>query len=261
MPSINDSVIVITGASSGIGAAFAELVGKKGARVLLVARREKELAKVALRTSAGALVVVGDVTRRPDVERALAVAIERFGHVDVWINNAGRGITRNVSELTDDDVDAMIQVNLKSVLYGMQAVLPHFKQRRRGHIINVSSVLGRVPLAPWRSAYLAAKHAANGLTASLRMELSGTFPEIHVTAVHPGVVATDFGTSALHGGDDSRTAVANPQSPEEVAEVIASAVESPRADVYTRSVYKDLVASYYAADDMAVWEEKSRIRR
>ena len=115
---MKDRVVVITGASSGIGALLAQLVARRGAHPVLVARRA-------------------------DVNGAMSSALARFGHVDVWVNNAGRGITRPVSDLTDDDVDEMMTVNLKSALYGMQAPLPHFRTRGTGHIINVSSMLGR----------------------------------------------------------------------------------------------------------------------
>ena len=115
--------------------------------------------------------MVTDVTKRKDVERLRDAALKKFGHVDVWVNNAGRGIGKNVMELTDEDLDEMIRVNVKSVLYGMQAIVPHFQQRGKGHLINVSSFLGRVPLAAFRSAYNAAKHAVNALTANLRMDL------------------------------------------------------------------------------------------
>lgn len=247
---MKDRVIVITGASAGIGAALAELLGKKGAKPVLVARRERELNDVAAKSGANALAVVADVTKRDDVTRVIAAAIARFGHVDVLVNNAGRGISRAVSELTDQDFDDMMTVNVKSVLYGMQAVLPHFRERKRGHIINISSLLGRVPFAPIRSAYSASKHAMNALTANLRMELRAEFPEIHVSCVHPGVVATEFGLNALHGGFDSRK-LPNAQPVEEVAEVIAGVIETPRADVYTRPGAREMIAGYYAAEDMA----------
>src|SRR5689334_10234699 len=132
-----DKVVVITGASSGIGAATAELLGARGASVVLVARRATALDAVAARCGGRALVVVADVTRREDVRRAVDEAVRRFGRIDVWINNAGQGITRPPSELTDDDVDAMIGSNVKSAIYGMQEVLPHFKARGSGHIINI----------------------------------------------------------------------------------------------------------------------------
>lgn len=110
-------------------------------------------------------------------------------------------------------------------------------------------MLGRIPFAPFRSAYSASKHALNALTANLRMELREPFPDIHVSAVHPGVVRTAFGSNALHGGVDSR-ALASSQSAEEVAEAIADVLERPRADVYTRPGAKELVVAYYSAEDM-----------
>jgi short-subunit dehydrogenase len=253
-------VIVITGASSGIGATLAEVVATRGDRPVLLARREKELIEVAKRCGPSALPIVTDVTKREDVVRARDAALERFGSIDGWVNNAGRGISRNVSELTDADIDEMILVNVKSALYGMQAILPHFKERKRGHIINVSSMLGRVPFAPIRSAYAASKHALNSLTANLRMELRAAFPEIHVSSVHPGVVATDFGNNALHGGPDNRK-LPNAQSVDEVAKVIADLIENPRADAYTRPGAQQMIVAYYAAEDMGAAEESFGHRR
>ncbi|HTU61657.1 MAG TPA: SDR family NAD(P)-dependent oxidoreductase, partial [Polyangiales bacterium] len=219
---MQNKVVVVTGASSGIGAVLAEQLGARGARVVLVARREPELREVAAKIGERATVAVADVTQREAVERVASDTLAQLGQLDVWVNNAGRGISRMVSELSDNDFDEMMLVNVKSALYGMQAVLPHFRAQGRGHIINVSSMLGRVPIAPFRSAYSAAKHALNALTANLRMELGG-FPEIHVSAVHPGVVATDFGKSALHGGVDSRN-LPGAQTPQEVAAAIVETI-------------------------------------
>jgi NAD(P)-dependent dehydrogenase (short-subunit alcohol dehydrogenase family) len=252
---MKDRVVVITGASSGIGASLAELVAKRGARPVLAARRENELHQVASRSGPHALVVVADVTRRAEVLRVFEGALARFGRIDVWVNNAGRGVSRPVSALTDQDIDEMMQVNLKSVLYGMQTVLPHFQSQRRGHIINVSSMLGRVPFVPIRSAYSAAKAAMNSLSANLRMELRDQYPDILVSCVHAGVVATDFGLNALHGGPDSRS-LPNAQSVEEVAQVIADLIESPKADVYTRPGAQQIVSAYYSAEDMGEAERK-----
>jgi NADP-dependent 3-hydroxy acid dehydrogenase YdfG len=223
--------------------------------VVLLARREKELRTIATRCGPEALPLVADVISREEIEGALATTLARFGHVDVWVNNAGRGITRMVSELTDDDFDEMMLVNAKSALYGMQAVLPHFKERGTGHIINISSMLGRVPMTLTRSAYSAAKHALNSLTANLRMELRERFPGIHVTSIHPGAVATEFGVHALHGGPDSRR-IPGGQTAEEVAKVIADVIEKPRADVYTRPRAQQMVVAYYAADDMGLIEQQ-----
>jgi NADP-dependent 3-hydroxy acid dehydrogenase YdfG len=251
---MRDKVIVITGASAGIGEAVADLVAKRGARgVVLAARREPELGAVAKRIGAAALAVPTDVTRREDNERLRDRALAKFGQIDVWINNAGRGISRLVSQLTDEDVDEMITVNLKSVLYGIQAVLPHFRERKRGHIITVSSGLSRFPFAAQRSAYSAAKAGVTLLMGHLRMELRCDYPEIHTTTIMLGVVATKFGLNAKHGGMDSRQLpIALPVG--EVANVFAGVIEKPVAEIYAPAKLHELAAKYFAADDVTTLE-------
>lgn len=238
-------VVVVTGASGGIGAALAEHLGTRGASVVLVARREAALQEVSARSGRLAYPLVADMTRRAEVARVVAESVARSGHIDVWVNNVGQGISRLPSELTDEDIDEMMLLNVKSALYGMQEVLPHFKARGAGQIINVSSMLGRIPFAVIRSAYTGAKHFLNALTANVRMEVAETHPGIHITLVSPGIVRTAFGLNARHGGSDSRQ-LPNSQSAEEVAEVIAGVIGSPRPDVYTRQGSRERVVSYYA---------------
>jgi NAD(P)-dependent dehydrogenase (short-subunit alcohol dehydrogenase family) len=236
--------VVITGGSSGIGASLAKVFSKEGHRVLIIARRESELLKVK-GEDANIEIFVGDVTKRGDVETALSVAIEKFGRVDVWVNNAGRGITKSVIDLTDEDVDEMVAINLKSGLYGMQIAAKYFMSEeagKKGHIINISSVLGRVPFASIRSSYSAAKHALNSLTANLRVDLKANYPNIIVSTVSPGPVATDFGLNA--GGGDSR-ANPNSQDVEEVARIIYDVTNTKEIDVYTRPIYAENVVNYY----------------
>ncbi len=157
-----------------------------------------------------AIGIAADMTRRDEAARVVREAIARFGHVDVWVNNVGRGISRPPSELTDEDIDQMMLVNVKSALYGMQEVLPHFKSRNAGQIINISSMLGRAPTFVPRAAYSASKHFLNSLTANFRTEVQATHPEIQISLVSPGVVATDFGLNAVHGGVDSRAIPGRP---------------------------------------------------
>ena len=130
---------------------------------------------------------------------------------------------------------------------------PHLKERRAGHIMTISSMLSRMPLASFRSAYSASKAAVNLLMGSLRVELRAEFPAIRVTTVLPGIVATEFGKNALHGGMDSRQAP-SAQPVAEVAAVIADAIEKPRAEVYTRPQMRDMLVRYYSADDPAELE-------
>jgi short-subunit dehydrogenase len=237
--------IVITGASAGIGATLAEQLTARGDEVVIVARREAELRQVAARCDGKAHPIVADVTTRAAVQSVVREAIERLGHVDVWVNNAGRGITRPVSQLTDDDVDEMMRVNVKSALYGMQEILPHFVERGTGQIVNVSSMLGRVPMATFRSAYNGAKHFLNAITANLRDELREKYPGITVSLVSPGVVATEFGSNAAYGGPDSRTLPMS-QPVEEVAEVIARVIDTRATDVYTRAGMRQMVLDYFS---------------
>lgn len=243
---MNEKVVVITGASGGIGAALAELLSKRGFSLGLVARREEELRAVATRCGENAAPIVADVTRRDEVRRVVSEALARFGHIDVWVNNVGQGISRVPSQLTDEDIDEIMRVNVKSALYGMQEVLPHFQQRGHGQVINISSMLGRIPFFVPRSAYSAAKHFLNALTANFRMELEQTHPGIQISLVSPGVVRTDFGLNAMHGGVNSRD-LPNSQSAEDAAEVIASVIDSRRPDVYTQPGSHDRIVGYYDA--------------
>ncbi len=243
---MDERVVVITGASSGIGAALAEQLAARGDAVVLVARRREVLQEVAKRCGPKSLVVVGDVTGRDDVRRVMRDTLSRFGHIDVWVNNAGQGITRLPSELTDDDVDEMISVNVKSAMYGMQEVLPHFKARGTGHVINISSMLGRVPMAVFRSAYTGSKHFLNALTTNFRMEVQEQYPGIQFSIVSPGVVQTDFGLNARNGGPDSRN-LPGAQSVEDVVAVIVRVIDSRQPDVYTMAGAKDRVLGFLAA--------------
>jgi NADP-dependent 3-hydroxy acid dehydrogenase YdfG len=243
---MSDTIVVITGASGGIGAAVAELATGQGMSAVLAARRKEALEAVAAKCGGRALPVVADVTVRANVRRIVEETLAHFGRIDVWINNAGVGITRPPSQLTDQDIDTMIQANVKSALYGMQEVLPHFKERNAGHIINVSSLLGRVPFATIRSAYSGAKHFLNALTAMFREELRESHPGIQISLVSPGVVRTDFGLNAMHGGPDSRQFPGS-QSAEEVAAVIAGVIATRAPDVYTLSGARERVAAYYAS--------------
>ncbi|HKW03169.1 MAG TPA: SDR family oxidoreductase [Vicinamibacterales bacterium] len=241
---MSDRVIVVAGASAGIGASLADALARKGGKLVLVARRKGPLTDLVSRCGANSVGLVADMTKREDVKRVVDEAISRHGRIDVWINNVGRGISRVPTELSDEDVDLMMLINVKSALYGMQEVLPHFKSRGAGQIINISSMLGRRPDALARSAYSASKAFLNSLTANFRMEVQATHPGIQITLVSPGVVATEFGNNAVYGGVDSRT-LPGAQSAEEVADVIAGAIDTRPADVYTRPDGRQTIVKYY----------------
>jgi NAD(P)-dependent dehydrogenase (short-subunit alcohol dehydrogenase family) len=251
------NVVVITGGSGGIGAALARRLGDDGLRIALAARREPELREVAkdaeARGAAGTLVFPADVTRREDVLQLRDATVHAFGRIDVWVNNAGRGITRSVLDVTEAEFDEMMAVNVKSALYGMQTAVPYFiKHGGSGHVINVSSFLGRVPVASFRSAYSAAKAALNSLTTNLRMDLRD-YPNIHVSLVMPGVVTTDFARNVVGEARPPMAAPAGPggtrmlpQTAEEVADVLARVIREPVAEVYTNPASADVVRQFYA---------------
>jgi NADP-dependent 3-hydroxy acid dehydrogenase YdfG len=255
-----DKVVVITGASGGIGAELAKQLAARGSKVVLAARRKPELEKLATEIGKDALAVITDVTERSDVDRLARAAIERFGRIDVWVNNAGRGISRSVSELTDDDLDAMWRDNMKSVVYGMQAVLPHFKSKNQGQIINVSSGLSRAPLAPVRAAYGAVKAAVNMLSASLRVELRATHPGIVVTVLLPGVVATEFGLNSLGAGIVDNRKLPGAQPVDAAAKAIVDVIENPKPDAYTSAFIAETIGRYQRDPDAFEAEVATRLR-
>jgi NAD(P)-dependent dehydrogenase (short-subunit alcohol dehydrogenase family) len=250
-------VIVITGASGGIGAATAKLLAGRGDKVVLGARRIDELKLAAAQCGTDALAIVTDVTRRSDVEHLRDETLRLFGQVDVWINNAGRALTRQVLDLTDEDFDLMMAINTKSALYGMQAIVPYFKEKGQGHLINISSALARIPFASYRSAYSASKAALNSLSANLRMDLHGAYPNIHISVVMPPIVSSDFARNALYGTPPPPPGGlrpdATPQTPEQAAAAIAELIDHPRAEIYTNPGQAEMVARYFS--DVAAFEE------
>lgn len=227
--------VVIVGASTGIGKAIALKLGAKGFSIALGARRERELQSVADEAGGRAISVVMDATVRKDVERLSQRAIEAFGGIDVWINSTGRGILRKVMDITDADLDEMVQINIKTALYGMQTIIPHFQQRKKGHLINLSSFLARYPVFSERSAYSAAKAALNSLSTNLRMDLATEYPQIHISDVMPNVVTTEFAYNSLHskGPATPLKQVIQPQTAEQVADLIAELIDRPQQELFT----------------------------
>ncbi len=187
---LNGKVAIITGASSGIGAALALQMSREGASVILAARRKEKLEQLAGEiTSAGhvALPIPADVTRRGDAEVLVRTAIERFGRVDILVNNAGRGHLASVEDTTDEMIRSMFELNVYPLWYTTRPALTQMKKQGSGHIINIASMAGKLGY-PYNSAYVAAKHACVGFTHALRMELMET--GIHATVVCPAGVLT-----------------------------------------------------------------------
>jgi NADP-dependent 3-hydroxy acid dehydrogenase YdfG len=189
---IEGKVVVITGASSGLGEAAARLLSEKGATVVLGARRADRIQSLAdeLKASGGkALAIATDVTRRDQVENLVGMAVKTHRRVDVLINNAGLMPLAPLERLKVDEWDQMIDVNLKGTLYGIAAALPYMKAQKSGHIINVSSVYGH-KVAPGAAVYCATKFAVRALSEGLRQEVKPY--NIRTTVISPGAVITEL---------------------------------------------------------------------
>lgn len=188
---IKDKVIIITGASSGIGEATALKLSKEGAKVVLSARRKdklKELKKTIEKRDGEALVVIADVTKKSDMEKLVARTLEEYGNVDAIINNAGLMPLSFVKNLKTDEWEKMVDVNIKGVLNGVAAVLPTLIKNKQGHIINISSTAA-YRYFPGGAVYCATKAAVKMFSDSLRQELAPTYG-ICVSSIEPGAVAT-----------------------------------------------------------------------
>jgi NAD(P)-dependent dehydrogenase (short-subunit alcohol dehydrogenase family) len=253
--------ILVTGASSGIGRALALAVSRRGARVGLAARRSELLAEVAeecRRAGGEALALPCDVTERASFAGAVDAFVARFGAIDVLVNNAGRGHNAYVEETPDEQIESIFRVNVFSLWYGTTAALRHMRAAGRGHIVNVSSIAGKIGY-PGNAAYVAAKHAVVGFSRALRTELAET--GIDVTTVIPAGVATDWAAVAEGGSmlelfayERARgleiaheRGIDTPDplpllSPDEVAEAITRAIEHPVDELYTHPGLRDFIA-------------------
>lgn len=187
---IKDKVVVITGASSGLGEAAARHLFRHGGKLVLGARRLDRLQALAKELSPdGVAVMQVDVTQRDQVKRLVDYAVTTHGRIDVIINNAGLMPQSLLENLKVDEWDRMIDVNIKGVLYGIAAALPHMKAQKSGHIINVSSVAGH-KVGPGGAVYSATKHAVRALSEGLRQEVKPY--NIRTTIISPGAVATEL---------------------------------------------------------------------
>ncbi|MGM5531053.1 SDR family oxidoreductase [Mixta calida] len=224
---MSQKVILITGASSGIGAGIARELAKTDAVLLLGARREERLTALAeeLRVN-GAEVGIQtlDVTRRSSVEQFAAFALEKWGRIDVIINNAGIMPLSLMSSLKVDEWDQMIDVNIKGVLYGIAAVLPSMLERSSGHIINIASI-GALAVSPTAAVYCATKFAVRAISDGLRQENS----QLRVTCVHPGVVESELADSITDptAAEAMKSYRAVALQPDAIGRAVRYAIEQP----------------------------------
>ena len=226
---IAGKVVVITGASSGLGEATARLLSAQGATVVLGARRVDRLQTLVDELTAGggkALALATDVTQAAQVKTLVDAAVQTFGRVDVMVNNAGLMPHSPLERLKISDWDQMIDVNLKGVLYGIAAALPYMQAQKAGHIINVSSVAGH-KVRPGSAVYAATKHAVLALSEGLRQEVKPY--NIRTTVVSPGAVDTELVNSVTEPDIAANVRkmyeIAIP--PESFARMVAFAISQP----------------------------------
>ncbi|MDR6874787.1 NADP-dependent 3-hydroxy acid dehydrogenase YdfG [Bosea sp. BE125] len=222
-----DKTVLITGASSGIGAGIARELAASGARLMLGARRVERLEELALELrQLGAEVEYGrlDVTRRDQVAGFADAARGHFGRVDVIINNAGVMPLSPLASLKVEEWDAMVDVNIKGVLYGIAAVLPEMTARGSGHIVNIASI-GALSVSPTAAVYCATKYAVRAISDGLRQEHS----DIRVTCIHPGVVESELADTITDAAaaEAMRSYRAIALQPDAIARAVRYALEQP----------------------------------
>lgn len=232
----NGSVAIITGASRGIGEAVALAAVERGARVGLIARSKDDLDRVLAACGGAGAVAVADVCVRAEVEAATAALERELGPCDIMVNNAGAGAFGFFDKTDVEVYERMIAVNYFSTVYAIKAVLGGMIERRRGHIVNVSSIAGRIG-APLESAYSASKFAVSGLSEALMTEVR---PHgIGVSAIHPGPVATDFFNAR---GSAYKRKFPRPVPAERVARAVIQSVERNQAERYVPGALRFAVA-------------------
>ncbi len=228
---LEGSVVIVTGASAGIGRETALEFARRGANVVLAARREDrlhELAERIGRIGVEALVVPTDVGKSSDIGRLVQAALDRFGRIDVLVNNAGFGFSGTIEETSESAMRELMDVNYMSAFNATRAVLPHMRRQGRGHIVNVASVIGKMSF-PFHGAYSATKFAMVAMTEALRAELDGS--GVTATVVLPASTRTEF-FDVQRTPDGLLSAPTGPQqSPEQVARAIVRSVNRPMPEV------------------------------
>lgn len=248
LKSLSAQVMVITGASSGIGLVTARMAAHRGAKLVLAARSEESLRQLTeeINSSGGeAVYVVADVGREEDVQRISEKAQERFGGFDTWVNNAGVSIYGNLLDVSTEDMRRLFDTNLWGVVYGSLLAAERLRTRG-GAIINVGSTLSDRAI-PVQGIYSASKHAVKGFTDALRMELEAEGAPVSVTLVKPGAIATPYPQHAKNYMEREPTVPPPVYAPEVVAEAILYCAENPERDVFAGGSGKAIsMSGHYA---------------
>lgn len=245
--SLKDSVIVITGASSGFGKGVAQKFADVGAKLVLAARREdllNELVQDCISRGAQAVSVPTDVAKADEVENLAQAAISQFGSIDIWINDAGVGALGRFEEIPLADHVQVIEINLLGALYGSYFAMKQFRYQLTGTLINIASVLGKIP-SPYYASYTAAKHGVVGLSATLRQELAENGMEnIHVCTVLPMSNDTPFFDHVANYTGHEPVPIPPLYDPEKVIDTIFELATEPADEVVVGVTGKAMVAAH-----------------
>lgn len=236
LSNFSDKVILVTGASSGIGRAAAQLLAAQGARVALAARSQEALEELSA-TLPGSLVVPTDMRHEADAARMVGQTQAHYGRIDALVNNAGRGMHVPVAEASLNEYRELLELNVVSVLNAMQQVLPVMRAQGGGSIVNVSSGTTKV-LVPGLAPYSSTKHALNNLTLIARAEFAPY--GVTVSLVHPGMTNTDFGRNAFQSSAEKGGRYVQGDSAEYAAGLIVQALQTGEAEVVAESIRQRL---------------------
>ena len=234
MQSIKDKIIIVTGASAGIGRATATLLSKEGAKVALAARSEDALKELSLELP-GSFVVQTDMSNEHSIKAMIQKVKDHFGRIDMLVNNAGQGLYGAIENVSVEDYRKIYELNVVGPLIAMQQVIPIMREQRSGHILNISSLVSK-NYFPMLGAYASTKYALNCLTLTARAELEKE--NIIVNVMHPGMTATEFGKNSLKSDAAAkqmesrfRDGMPTPDSAEYIAGRILLALQSGDAEV------------------------------
>jgi len=232
---IKNKVVIITGASGGIGLATAKLLSNKGAKVALVARSKDKLIALS-KELPDSLPVVADMSKTKEVDKMIEKVEKYYGKIDILINNAGQGIYGAIEHINISDYKKIINLNIIGPLAAMQKIIPIMRKQGGGMIVNISSMVSK-NYYPYLGAYASTKYALNAISLTARAELEKE--NIIVSVVHPGLTETDFGKNSIKSDETAKTmqsrnreGMPKPDSAEYVAERILTAIENSKAETY-----------------------------
>lgn len=249
------ATVLITGASRGIGRAVAEAAGAKGANIGLIARTHSDLENVLEHSNGGGAIATADVADPEALVAAIADIEAQLGPTDILVANAGIGAYGAFTDTTPEEIERIVRVNVLGTMHTVRAVVPGMIQRRRGHIVTIGSIAGRIG-SPFEAIYSATKFAGVGLTEALVVELEPY--GIGVSMIQPGPVATNFGEARGHPYDRQRP---RPVPASQVADAVISAVEGDKHEQYVPGSFRGAVIARHSFPPLFRWGSRRSFTR